>query len=292
VSELQLRLFPETKPLLERFGVEFFRAIPKRPGVYLMSDERGRVLYIGKAGNLRQRLSSYKYPGKSSKAARLGGRVRSITWEICDDGFMATMRENELLRLYKPVFNVLNTRSEHYPFIGLRREGAELLLRLTKSNEARHDEQLFGAFKGLPLVRAGFAALLRFLWLMEHASASLFELPLLLLNPKPPERWLLGPDLAAGIHPLLTGFFSGHSDMLTPYFREALPKEMSPFERSFHAHDLEILTEFFARGPQRNAQLRNIFHMAGPCILQSELDDLLVLREQYSKPIASSPTVG
>ena len=287
-----MRLFPETKPLLERFGAEFFRAIPKRPGVYVMGDERGRVLYIGKAGNLRQRLSSYKYPCRSCKAARLGWRVRSITWEICDDGFAATMRENQLLRLHKPVFNVVNTRSEHYPFIGLRREGAELLLRLTKSNEAAEGEQLFGAFKGLPLARVGFAALLRFLWLMEHAGASLFELPLLLLKPKPPELWTTASDLAERMHPLLTQFFSGSSDILMQVFNDALSKEMSPFERSFHAHDLEILTEFFARGPQRNAQLRNIFHMAEPCILQSELDDLLVLREQYSKPIASSPTVG
>lgn len=292
MGEVQLRLFPETKPLLERFGVEFFRAVPKRPGVYVMGDERGRVLYIGKAGNLRQRLSSYKYPGKSRKAARLGWRVRSITWEACDDGFAATMRENQLLRLHKPVFNVLNARSEHYPFIGLRRTGEELLLRLTKSNETLTGEQLFGAFKGLPLARAGFAALLRFLWLMEHPEASLFELPLILLKPKPPELWTLASGLAERMHPLLTQFFSGRSDILMQSFIDALPKEMSAFERAFHANDLEVLAEFFARGPQRNAQLRNIFHMAEPCILQSELDDLLVLREQYSKPIASSPTVG
>src|SRR5215207_7877206 len=148
MPEAQLRLFPDPRPLLERFGADFFRAVPKRPGVYLMTGERDRVLYIGKARNLRQRLSSYKYPRSSRKLLRLGCRVRSIVWEICDDGLAASMRENELLRLHKPMFNVLNTRAEHYPFLGLRVVEDGLILRLTKSSKAFPDEQLFGAFKG------------------------------------------------------------------------------------------------------------------------------------------------
>jgi hypothetical protein len=44
-----------------------------------------------------------------------------------------------------------------------------------------------------------------------------------------------------------------------------------------------LLREFFARGPQRNAELRQVFCLYGPCIAQGELDDLIVLREQYAE---------
>ncbi len=289
MAEVQLRLFPESKPLLERFGAEFFRTVPKHSGIYVMADERGRVLYVGKARNLRQRLASYKYPGVSHKVARLNWKVRSITWELCDDRVAAGLRENELLRLHKPALNVLNTRSEHYPFIGLRTGGEELVLRLSKSAEPVDGEELFGAFKGLPLARAAFGALLRLLWLSEHSGASLFDLPSALLRPKPFETWRMR-GLAVRWDPLLREFLSGQSDTLVGNWEEL--KGTSCFEQSFYACDRELLAEFFLRGPQRNAQLRRLFHVADPCIAQSELDDLLVLREQYANPIASGAALG
>jgi excinuclease UvrABC nuclease subunit len=56
----QLWLFPPPKPLVERFGEDFFRALPPVPGVYLMCGATEGVLYVGKAKNLRKRLSSYR----------------------------------------------------------------------------------------------------------------------------------------------------------------------------------------------------------------------------------------
>ncbi len=56
----QLWLFPPPKPLVERLGEEFFRALPSSPGVYLMCGDAEGVLYVGKARNLRKRLCSYR----------------------------------------------------------------------------------------------------------------------------------------------------------------------------------------------------------------------------------------
>ncbi len=53
----QLWLLDPPKPLVERFGEEFFRTLPSGPGVYLMCGATEGVLYVGKARNLRKRLS-------------------------------------------------------------------------------------------------------------------------------------------------------------------------------------------------------------------------------------------
>ena len=107
----QLRLFAPPKPLTERFGAEFFRAIPAVPGVYRMFDGEGRIIYIGQSQNLRDRLNSYRHvhPERDSrKTVRLVHEVRRIEWEICDSPASARLRENELLRTLRPRFNRVN----------------------------------------------------------------------------------------------------------------------------------------------------------------------------------------
>jgi predicted GIY-YIG superfamily endonuclease len=275
-TETQLRLFADARPLLERFGAEFFRALPRRPGVYLMAGEADRVLYIGKAKNLRQRLSSYKYARGSRKLARLTASVRTISWEICDDPLAASLRENELLRIHKPKFNVVNTRSEHYPFIALRTGVKSVPIWLTRSPGTLPGVCHFGAFKGLPLVRSAFSALLRLLWRAEHPERSIYDLPLRLLG---------NPTTAAvsrSWEALLLEFLSGQNEGLIEQLGRTFRRE-GRFEEAFYMHDVELLREFFARGPQRNAHLRQVFCLYGPCIAQSELDDLIVLREQYAE---------
>ena len=60
VPASQTLLFPDPRPLVERLGHDFFRQLTDRPGVYLMQDATGLVLYVGKAKNLRKRLGSYR----------------------------------------------------------------------------------------------------------------------------------------------------------------------------------------------------------------------------------------
>lgn len=80
---------------------------PNKPGVYGMLDGAGELIYLGKAKLLRTRLLSYfRRRSRAPKAGRLLRHVRSIVWEICAHEFTALLREQELIRRWRPRWNV------------------------------------------------------------------------------------------------------------------------------------------------------------------------------------------
>jgi len=108
VRASQQLMFPDPQPLVERLGRDFFRALPSCPGVYLMRDGADVVLYVGKAKNLRKRLTSYRVANPDRmprRHLRMLRAVRRIEFEKCPDETSALVRESELLRLLKPKFN-------------------------------------------------------------------------------------------------------------------------------------------------------------------------------------------
>jgi hypothetical protein len=104
----QLWLFPPPRPLVERFGDEFFHALPAAPGVYLLCGESEGVLYVGKARNLRKRLSSYRVANPERlprRIVRLLFRVRRIEFDVCATEVEAVEREAALICVLQPRFN-------------------------------------------------------------------------------------------------------------------------------------------------------------------------------------------
>jgi len=82
-------------------------ACPRRPGVYGMIDGAGELIYIGKAKSLRARLLSYfRTKGRNRKTTRIIRVTRAIVWEHADCEFAALLRELELIRRWRPRFNV------------------------------------------------------------------------------------------------------------------------------------------------------------------------------------------
>jgi hypothetical protein len=104
----QLWLFDPPKPLTERFGEEFFRALPTGPGVYFFCGAAEGVLYVGKARNLRKRLGSYRVANPerlSRRIIRLLHQVRRIEWDECATEEAAREREELLICVLAPKFN-------------------------------------------------------------------------------------------------------------------------------------------------------------------------------------------
>jgi excinuclease ABC subunit C len=95
---------------------------PKLPGVYGMVDDRGRVVYVGKAKSLRCRLLSYfRENSRSPKAGKILDHTRLLVWEEATDEFAALLRELELIQRLRPKFNVLGVPGHqryHYLCLG------------------------------------------------------------------------------------------------------------------------------------------------------------------------------
>jgi DNA polymerase-3 subunit epsilon len=102
--------------LLDR---DWLDAIPDRPGVYLMRDEAGQIIYVGKAKNLRNRVRSYySQPlGLTRKMDGLLESVKRIDVEVTGSELEALLLESRLIKREQPRYNVQQRYFEHYPFI-------------------------------------------------------------------------------------------------------------------------------------------------------------------------------
>ena len=129
--------------------------LPNRPGCYLMRDCRGEIIYIGKAKNLRKRVSSYFRAG-----ARHSPRVRSMVESVCDFEFMTVKNEAEsllteasLIKKHKPHFNILMRDDKRY--LALRADVSSKWPRFSCCRIIRSDgAQYFGPFPSAAVVRA------------------------------------------------------------------------------------------------------------------------------------------
>ncbi len=94
-------------------------ALPSRPGVYLFKDARGKVIYVGKAVNLRNRVRSYFHASASHspKTQWLVASTQDIEWIITDSELEALILECNLIKRYRPRFNVRFKDDKRYPYI-------------------------------------------------------------------------------------------------------------------------------------------------------------------------------
>lgn len=92
---------------------------PTRPGCYLMKDRDGKVIYVGKAVNLRSRIRSYFHAsaGHNAKTRQLVRRIADIEWIVVDSELEALILEMNLIKKYRPRYNVRLKDDKRYPYI-------------------------------------------------------------------------------------------------------------------------------------------------------------------------------
>lgn len=99
------------------------QTLPGKPGVYQYFDKNGKILYVGKAKNLKKRVSSYfTKTHDSGKTRVLVGKIADIQTIIVDTEFDALLLENNLIKKYQPRYNVLLRDDKTYPWICIKNE--------------------------------------------------------------------------------------------------------------------------------------------------------------------------
>ena len=98
--------------------------LPKLPGVYIMRDQAGRIIYVGKAVNLRRRVKSYfKNSAKLAvKVQRLVAKVVELETIVTDSEMEALTLECNLIKQHLPRYNILLKDDKTYPYIELTNE--------------------------------------------------------------------------------------------------------------------------------------------------------------------------
>ncbi len=100
----------------------FVRQAPESPGVYLMRDESGKIIYIGKAKILRNRLLSYFSGRKDLKTRHLVSRIATIEWLLAGSEYDALLIENNLIKEHTPKYNINLKDGRTYPSIRITNE--------------------------------------------------------------------------------------------------------------------------------------------------------------------------
>ncbi len=100
------------------------KTLPEKPGIYQYFDEKGNIIYIGKAKNLKKRVVSYfnKDIFENGKIAVLVRKIADIRFMIVDTEMDALLLENNLIKKYQPRYNVMLKDDKTYPWICIKNE--------------------------------------------------------------------------------------------------------------------------------------------------------------------------
>ena len=144
---------------------EAARALPRSPGVYLMKDAEGRVLYVGKAAALRNRVSSYfQASGPSEiKTRQMVQLVDSFETIECEGEWEALLMESRLIKDIRPRFNTRLVDDKTYPYLAIttRDDFPGVYVTRTPSEERFKGARILGPFTSVSDLRSALQLLQR-----------------------------------------------------------------------------------------------------------------------------------
>ena len=127
-------------------------ALPLRPGVYIMKNGEGRVIYVGKSKALRNRVSQYFQGGSghNEKTRRMVASVRSFEYVLTNSEIEALALENKLIKLHSPRYNIRLKDGKSYPYIRISPEKKGEWPRVTVTRSRKKDgARYFGPYSGI-----------------------------------------------------------------------------------------------------------------------------------------------
>ena len=101
---------------------EIIKKLPQKIGVYKFLDSTNKIIYVGKAKNLKKRVGSYFNTKTSGKTLRLVNKIDDVKYILVQNELDALLLENNLIKKYQPKYNVLMKDDKSYPWIKITKE--------------------------------------------------------------------------------------------------------------------------------------------------------------------------
>src|SRR6184192_295084 len=162
-----------------KFGAEFLESLSGSPGVYLVYDQEEELIYVGKAKNLKRRLSQYRNTLRRKTHRRMRGIVKDaarIEIQCAESDLEACLTEAVLIQKHRPRWNIVGAYSFLYPLIGIRSTNGNIEFCMTTTPEAVLKEypgfEFHGAFRSRRITGDAFFALMRLLRFVGHVNPS------------------------------------------------------------------------------------------------------------------------
>ncbi len=232
------------------------KGLPSRPGVYRMLDARGDVLYVGKARVLKNRVSNYTQIDRLPiRIQRMVSQTRSMTIVTTNSEAEALLLEAQLIKRFRPPYNVLLRDDKSFPFILLRSDHA--FPRITKHRGARKAKgNYYGPFASAGSVNTTINALQK-LFLLRSCTDSFFsrrDRPCLLYQIKRCSAPCVGRIDQAGYEELIAearDFLGGKNQAVQRKLEEQMQQasEALDFERAAMLRD-RLRAATFIQGSQ------------------------------------------
>ncbi len=149
---------------------DIISALPDRPGVYQFIDSYGKIIYIGKARNLRKRVNSYFAKNQTGKTTVMLKRAEDIRHMVVDNESDALLLENNLIKKHQPRYNILLKDDKTFPWICIKNEPYPRVF--STRNVVKDGSQYFGPYTSGLMVKT-LLTLIRQLYKLRTCNYSL-----------------------------------------------------------------------------------------------------------------------
>lgn len=133
---------------------EKLKLIPEVPGCYLMKDENGHVIYVGKAKNLKRRVNSYFNKVQTGKTYVLVQNIKDFEYIITNTETESLILEINLIKKYNPKYNILLKDDKTYPYIVLTNDKYPTLKIVRSKVRKKIKGKVFGPFPNVMSARS------------------------------------------------------------------------------------------------------------------------------------------
>ena len=242
---------------------EKIKNFPTKIGCYLIRDKSGKILYVGKAKNLKNRVSSYFLGQQGPKVEILRSRMFDIEFIITGNEAEALILENNLIKKYFPRYNILMRDDKSYPYIEVNFEDEYPKIEYTRRPKRNQHAETFGPFVHNSHIGEVLRAIIKSFKLRDCSDYEfrLRSRPCLLYQIKqcsaPCVKWISAQEYRRDINMALD-FFRGQSNPILSLLKNQM-KECASQEEYEHAailrDNIKILEDFMKSSKNQNVEL-------------------------------------